>query len=442
MPWWKFWESKTEEPVPEVPLEESDEEFREAAELERKRRESLLPAEIKQILRDAGIDPEAASEEDIVAARGLYFEKKRQEQEKLEEREAKSRTEERKLREKSEKLQRQIETGYTPEEEIRAQAYKYGLTTKEMEEAIQSGMSPEQMNAWLEQRKKEYESAEALRGERLKREKEEAAAAKWRKRGIKAGVILGGFAGTGYVAGKAATRASKALIPPRKAEEEVRRIYAPGYGKRISETYIPTPGRAGFYLPSPRVAERRVPIGEAPRVSTTPAAQLMVVGKPETRGIELGALRQHTIFRPIAVSPSVGFPKTYPLNLNKLLELQLPRSMRTIQPTTTPTPTPIGIREVRPSPELERYLRAMGYEAVEPYEGDVLFHRVPGKAELAREAWIVQMETGQYRFAGIGKDTGKPRSKIIGKDPGDAPEVAMKWQKRQWLPEQFGGRYG
>jgi len=408
----------------EVPIEERDEEFLEAEGLEKKRKEVLLSPEIKEQLRELGIDPDTASEEDIVTAREIYFEKKRRELESLAEREAKSAREEALLRKKAEETEKIIEEPLRKErleEEFRRTAYQYGKTPKEVEGFLATMPTQGEMDAYLTKAFEDYTKQREEEGEKLER-------IKWTRKAAQAATIGAGVH-TGFYAaeklgkaGVATARGARRAIVPKVAER-----------KGISEFYYGRPDVQRLYGGAPK-EEKKIPAGEALRPSL----------EPLRRGLPTTGIRETTMPR---VVPGMDLSKLREagstFGSSPLAQLIRGPSRRPTQPTLErPTeeyrvPTLLTREPIqKPSPQLEQYILRRGEKEVERYPGEVYFWIGPRQRwEKAFEAWITEgPQPGMYRFAGIGERTGTPRSKVIGKDIGQAFEVAIKGPRPGEVP--------
>lgn len=186
---------------------------------------------------------------------------------------------------------------------------------------------------------------------------------------------------------------------------------APTVGKFYTVPKGAVPG-APMVKPSytpPRAAQAMVP-------GMSPAAVSLMPGAPMTGlGMDLSGLRDI----------QTRAPSMMPSGMPSVLAARGPMPTPTI-PTRHPMPMPRPSLEISEEPqELRRELEP-GEAVVEEFDQPVYYWIGPKQRWVLGEgkSYITRMATGSYRFRGTA--TGRPRSKIIGKDIENAPEVAAK----------------
>lgn len=215
----------------------------------------------------------------------------------------------------------------------------------------------------------------------------------------------------------------EAPAPPAKAA-----IIAP---TRAGELLLPPAPREGFVVPTLKV-------GAAQALATpSVAGQYMAPGQPQTdTGIDLGGLRQGMDLSALRQGFGTGGGISV---LPGQMQQTIPGVQRQAIPgaRTLDIPRFNGTKSQAIVPE--RMVREMPPEQVDVdlQTGEEVVEQAPypvwfwiGKTkgwELSKGKPVIsQMRTGMYRFVGIGSETGRQRSKTIGKSLESAPMVAQK----------------
>jgi hypothetical protein len=263
-----------------------------------------------------------------------------------------------------EKEERKKEKEEEKLEKIIKRALRWGVPISKIEEITGSNSPIEYQQAAIESL---AEEAKRTRDIRISLERQEKAK-EWAKRLEVAGKLL------------------KGPSIPAKRERTISVSLGKGAGGWVEKTYIAGGMRPLVNPPKPVVVE---------------------IGAPLRKGFSLEPLRQATMV----------FPQPWK---TPLAQLVMPTR---IPPTTVTFPTPT--REETIPQQLQVFMREQGYEPVEPVRMPAYFFIGTKRGvESSDNAWIVRMRTGRYGVAGIGKVTGKPRSKISWVTPEEALDAA------------------